>query len=78
MTKAIAENIFKDLRAYGLADKDIVAISSEILNRLTDDLKSRNGIKKESDFRYQTPILGGQKKSVFQRSRINFWVILLF
>ena len=42
MTKVIAENIFKDLRAYGLADKDIVAISSEILNRLTDDLKSRN------------------------------------
>ena len=42
MTKVIAENIFKDLRAYGLADKDIVAISSEILNKLTDDLKSRN------------------------------------
>lgn len=42
MTKVIAENIFKDLRAYGLGDKDIVAVSSEILNRLTDDLKSRN------------------------------------
>lgn len=42
MTKVIAENIFKDLKASGLADKDIVAISSEILNRLTDDLKSRN------------------------------------
>ena len=42
MTKVIAESIFKDLKASGLADKDIVAISSEILNKLTDDLKSRN------------------------------------
>ncbi|KAB8030749.1 hypothetical protein [Fluviispira multicolorata] len=41
-TKSIAESIFKDLRSYGLADKDIVAISSELLNKLTDDLKSRN------------------------------------
>jgi hypothetical protein len=39
--KMIAENIFNDLRAYGLIDKDIVAVSSEILNKLTDDLKMR-------------------------------------
>lgn len=41
-TKTIAENIFKDLKAYGMSDKDIVAISSEILNKLTHDLRSRN------------------------------------
>lgn len=41
MTKMIAESIFKDLKSSGLADKDIVAVSSELLNKLTDDLKSR-------------------------------------
>ncbi|RDB37261.1 hypothetical protein [Spirobacillus cienkowskii] len=49
LTKAIAENLFKDLREYGLADKDIVAISSEILNKLTDDLKNRNAKNNNSE-----------------------------
>lgn len=42
VTKLLAENIFRDLRAYGLRDKDIVAVSSEILNRLTLEIRSRN------------------------------------
>ncbi|WP_186646600.1 hypothetical protein [Fluviispira vulneris] len=41
MTKLIAESIFKDLKSHGFADKDIVAVSSEILNKLTDDLRNR-------------------------------------
>lgn len=39
--KVLAETIFKDLRSYGLRDKDIVAISSELLNRLTLEIRSR-------------------------------------
>lgn len=41
MTKMIAENIFKDLKSYGLQDKDIVAVSSELLNKLTLDIRAR-------------------------------------
>jgi len=41
-TKAIAENIFRDLRNCGLRDKDIVAVSSELLNRLTLDIQARS------------------------------------
>ena len=41
VTKALAENIFKDLRSHGLRDKDIVAVSSELLNRLTLEIRSR-------------------------------------
>ncbi|MCA2961450.1 MAG: hypothetical protein IOD12_14460 [Silvanigrellales bacterium] len=40
-TKVIAETIFRDLRSHGLRDKDIVAISSELLNRLTLDIQAR-------------------------------------
>lgn len=40
-TKALAETIFRDLRSYGLRDKDIVALSSELLNRLTLDIQAR-------------------------------------
>lgn len=48
MTKVIAENIFRDLRSHGLRDKDIVAVSSEILNRLTLDIRSRATLDGES------------------------------
>ncbi len=41
MPKMIAENIFRDLRSYGLQDKDIVAVSSELLGRLTSEIKTR-------------------------------------
>ena len=41
MTKMIAENIFRDLKSYGLEDKDIVAVSSELLSKLTLDIRSR-------------------------------------
>ena len=41
MTKLIAENIFRDLRSYGLQDKDIVAVSSELLNHLTLEIRTR-------------------------------------
>jgi hypothetical protein len=41
MTKMIAENIFRDLRSYGLRDKDIVAVSSELLGKLTTDIQER-------------------------------------
>lgn len=41
MTKMIAENIFRDLRSYGLRDKDIVAVSSELLGKLTSDIQER-------------------------------------
>jgi hypothetical protein len=44
MTKHIAENIFKDLRSFGLQDKDIVAVSSEILNHLTMDIRTRASV----------------------------------
>lgn len=40
-TKVIADTIFRDLRSHGLRDKDIVAISSELLNRLTLDIQAR-------------------------------------
>lgn len=43
-TKILAENIFKDLKSYGLRDKDIVAVSSEILNRLTNDIRARSAV----------------------------------
>jgi hypothetical protein len=39
--KVIAETIFEDLKTSGLRDKDIVAVSSEILNRLTLDIQAR-------------------------------------
>lgn len=42
MTKMIAENIFRDLRSYGLDDKDIVAVSSELINHLTSDIRTRH------------------------------------
>ena len=42
MTKLIAENIFKDLRSFGLQDKDIVAVSSQLLNHLTLEIRSRS------------------------------------
>ena len=48
MTKVIAENIFKDFEHTVLLIKIIVAISSEILNKLTDDLKSRNKSQTET------------------------------
>jgi hypothetical protein len=41
VTKTIAENIFRDLKSVGLRDKDIVAVSSELLNRLTLDIQAR-------------------------------------
>ena len=41
MTKMIAENIFRDLKSYGLQDKDIVAVSSELLSKLTSDIRAR-------------------------------------
>ena len=41
--KSIADDIFNNLKSNGLADKDIVAVSSEILSRLTEDIKRRNG-----------------------------------
>lgn len=44
MTKLIAENIFRDLRSYGLQDKDIVAVSSELLNHLTVEIRSRASV----------------------------------
>ena len=40
-TKVIAETIFRDLKTSGLRDKDIVAVSSELLNRLTLDIQAR-------------------------------------
>jgi hypothetical protein len=40
-TKVLAETIFRDLRSCGLRDKDIVAVSSELLNRLTLDIQAR-------------------------------------
>lgn len=40
--REIAESIFRDLRAWGLRDKDIVAVSSELLNRLTSDIRARD------------------------------------
>lgn len=42
MPKLIAENIFRDLKSYGLQDKDIVAVSSELLSRLSTDIRVRN------------------------------------
>ena len=48
MTKMIAENIFKDLKSYGLQDKDIVAVSSELLNKLTLDIRSRQSNSRRS------------------------------
>jgi hypothetical protein len=41
MPKMIAENIFRDLKSYGLDDKDIVAVSSELLSRLSSDIRVR-------------------------------------
>lgn len=38
----IAASIFRDLRSWGLRDKDIVAVSSELLNHLTADIRERN------------------------------------
>ena len=43
--RSIAETIFRDLKSYGLCDKDIVAVSSEILNHLTVDIRQRNTSK---------------------------------
>ena len=40
-SKAIAESIFKELRSFGLKDKDIVVVSSELLSRLTLDIQAR-------------------------------------
>lgn len=42
MPKLIAENIFRDLKSYGLQDKDIVAVSSELLSHLSTDIRVRN------------------------------------
>ena len=39
--KTLAENIFLDLKASGLRDKEIVAVSSELLSRLTADIVAR-------------------------------------
>lgn len=39
--KSIAEGIFEELRANGLRDKDIIAVSSQILSLLTEEIKVR-------------------------------------
>lgn len=41
LPKVIADNIFEELRSSGLRDKDIVAVSSELLGRLTNDIQER-------------------------------------
>lgn len=41
LPSVIADNIFKELRSSGLRDKDIVAVSSELIGRLRDDLEAR-------------------------------------
>lgn len=41
LPKAIADNIFDELKLSGLKDKDIVAVSSELLGRLTDEIQER-------------------------------------
>ena len=38
----IAENIFNELKSSGLSYKDILTVSSEILGKLTLDLKDRS------------------------------------
>ncbi len=40
--RLLAEDIFQDLKAKGLSDKDILSVSSEILGKLTSDIKKRN------------------------------------
>lgn len=42
IAKLIAEDIFRELRIGGFSDKDILMVSSEILGRLTDELKFKN------------------------------------
>lgn len=48
LSKTIADNIFDNLKSSGLRDKDIVAISTELLGRLTSDLQERQKIIENS------------------------------
>jgi hypothetical protein len=39
--RLLAEHLFRDLKSQGFKDKEIVALSSELLNQLSKDLASR-------------------------------------
>lgn len=47
LPKTLADNIFDELRNSGLRDKDIVAVSSELLGRLTNDIQERSLERKD-------------------------------
>lgn len=38
--KVIADNIFNDLRSHGMREKDIIAVSSELIAKLTTELQA--------------------------------------
>ena len=41
----VANSVFEDLKASGLKDKDILAVSSEILSMLATDIQARKNLK---------------------------------
>lgn len=49
LSKAIADNIFQELKQSGLKDKDIVAVSSELLGMLTSEIQERHRVSVQSE-----------------------------
>lgn len=47
--KTLAENIFKDLQSCGLKEKDIIAVSSELIAHLTSEIQNKLTSSQVSD-----------------------------
>lgn len=49
LPKTVAESLFRELRSSGFNDKDIVALSSELIGQLTGEILAReDGQESES------------------------------